>query len=95
MCYLEPNNCVYFLCYVDRASRYNRLKKNQLDACVRFAGCCSILEYRLLVSNVRLARSSHVQFATCDSVRMKLSLQYRDSVVFVVCQSTDMGRAVL
>ena len=63
--------------------------------CVRFAGCCSILEYRLLVSNVRLARSSHVQFATCDSVRMKLSLQYRDSVVFVVCQSTDMGRAVL
>jgi len=35
---------------------------------------------RLLVSNVRLARRSHVQFAACDSVRMKLSLQYRDSV---------------
>lgn len=50
---------------------------------------------RLLVSNVRLTRWSHVQFAVFDSVRMKLSLQYRDRVVSVVFESTDMARAVL
>jgi len=62
------------------------------------ASCATRTEswsFRLLVSNVRLARCSRIQFAACDSVRMKLSVQYRDSVVFVVFGSTDMGRSVL
>lgn len=53
--------------------------------------------FRLLVfkcpSNTLQSRT--VQFAAFDSVRMKLSLQYRDKVVFVMFESTDMATPVL
>ena len=32
MCYVEPNNMCTFYVFVARAFRYNRVKKNQLDA---------------------------------------------------------------